>query len=139
MSNTMKKTAISVLTASTVLITACGMNSLDEAQAICMDPSTNVRIDDDFCEEDERNFNGSPWVYFLAGAAIPAVGAAMSPNSFHRTIPPGYKVNYADFPDSGGTFSGRNPNGYQNNSAPTTTKVKKKTTLKKPTLPKKTR
>lgn len=132
----MKKTVIAVLTASAVLITACGSNQQDEAQAICMDPNTNVRVDDDFCEEDEDDFNGSPWVYFLAGAAIPAVGAALLPNTYHRTIPNGYKANFADYPDKGGNFTGRNPNGYQNNSAPTTVKKSTKSSSSKPTLKK---
>lgn len=128
------KATIALIAGSAIVLTACGSNDQD-AQAICMNPQTQERVDDDFCEDDEMDYAGYPWVFFLPNTHIPSTGTRLAPGSYHNSPPKGYRANYNDFPAVGGTFTKPIPEA--KSSKPTTKKPSspayKPPTLSKPT------
>ncbi len=81
-------------------LTGCSSNA--DYAAVCVDPETQERVDDDQCDDDsDYNGGGSGffWYYLGASSRIPAVGQTTS----------------------GGTFSGSSLNGtVQRGGLPTT-------------------
>jgi len=81
-------------------LTGCSSNA--DYAAVCVDPETQERVDDDQCDDDsDYNGGGSGffWYYLGASSRIPAVGQTTS----------------------GGTFSGNSLNGtVQRGGLPTT-------------------
>ncbi|MCK9793659.1 tRNA-dihydrouridine synthase [Isoptericola sp. 4D.3] len=73
-------------------LTGCGSQDADN-RAICVDPETQLRVDDDECDEDDDyHGTGTPaagfyWYYLRSGGRAPAVGAsyATSAGSFDST------------------------------------------------------
>lgn len=69
--------------AATTFVTGCAAQEPDY-QAICVDPSTNVRIDDDQCDDSDepRDYDGSSsgffWFYMASNSSrpLPAVGSS---------------------------------------------------------------
>ncbi|MCA5893640.1 tRNA-dihydrouridine synthase [Isoptericola sp. NEAU-Y5] len=62
-------------------LTGCTSQSADN-RAICVDPETQLRVDDDECDEDDDyHGSGTPssgfyWYYLRSGGRAPAVGAS---------------------------------------------------------------
>lgn len=74
--------------------------------AMCMDPVTKVRIDDDFCETDEQTFAGYPWVWVPEGKQVPAQGDKFTEGNYSLTLPGGTRPDWEDFNVRGGTYTG---------------------------------
>ncbi|AYR03203.1 hypothetical protein SEA_OCTOBIEN14_57 [Gordonia phage Octobien14] len=68
-------------------VTACNSSAPagQDVSAVCIDQHTNMRLDDDECEDDDGI---SGWWYFAAGAAIPAVGHHVAKSSGSYKKPP---------------------------------------------------
>jgi len=70
-------------------LTRCGG---PDNQAICVDPATQVRVDDDECDEDGSDYSSGYhsgryyWYYLRDGTRAPAVGSAYTstPGTFDR-------------------------------------------------------
>lgn len=114
MSNTPRRmrstnVALGVLAvAAATLVTGCAEDTPDY-QAICVDPQTNQRIDDDECDDSDRDYSGSGsgffWFYMATNSSrpLPAVGSSYNPG-------------YGTYNGSGITSSGKS---YARGGAPT--------------------
>jgi uncharacterized membrane protein YgcG len=75
----------------TALVAASLTGCAPEAdnRAICVDPETTERVDDDLCDEDDDDYHGSAtgtggghyWYYVRAGSRAPAVGSSYATTS----------------------------------------------------------
>jgi len=72
-------------------ITAAGLtgcSSSPDYAAICVDPETDERVDDDECDDADDDYSGSSpgsgffWYYLGASSRVPAVGSGVSGGSF---------------------------------------------------------
>jgi hypothetical protein len=93
---------ITAMMAST--LTGCGSESADYA-AVCVDPETQVRVDDDQCDDD-REYNGVGggffWYYLGASSRVPAVGTAATGGTFRGSTLRG-TVQRGGLPSTGGS------------------------------------
>ena len=98
----MRSTSISLGITALMASSLTGCSSSADYAAVCVDPETQERVDDDQCDDDsDYNGGGSGffWYYLGASSRIPAVGQTTS----------------------GGTFSGSSLNGtVQRGGLPTT-------------------
>ncbi len=103
---------VTALTASSL----SGCASQPDYAAICTDPQTQERVDDDQCDPSEEPRDYSPgigpgffWFYLLATSnrRIPAVGQAYSPRagtySGRQLLNSGARVQRGGLPRAGGT------------------------------------
>jgi hypothetical protein len=98
----MRSSSISLGITALMASSLTGCSSSPDYAAVCVDPETQERVDDDQCDDDsDYNGGGSGffWYYLGASSRIPAVGQTTS----------------------GGTFSGSTLNGtVQRGGLPTT-------------------
>ncbi|WP_337191439.1 hypothetical protein [Nocardioides flavescens] len=84
-------------------LTGCA-TSADYA-AVCVDPATEQRVDDDQCDDD-REYDGTSsgffWYYLAASRAIPSVGSPVSGGTFRSSGLSG-TVQRGGLPREGGT------------------------------------
>jgi hypothetical protein len=98
----MRSSSISLGITALMASSLTGCSSSADYAAVCVDPETQERVDDDQCDDDS-DYNGAGagffWYYLAASSRIPAVGQTTS----------------------GGTFSGSSLNGtVQRGGLPTT-------------------
>lgn len=98
----MRSTSISLGITALMASSLTGCSSSADYAAVCVDPETQERVDDDECDDDS-DYNGAGsgffWYYLGASSRIPAVGS----------------------PATGGTWSGSTLNGsVQRGGLPTT-------------------
>ena len=98
----MRSTSISLGITALMASSLTGCSSRADYTAVCVDPETQERVDDDQCDDDS-DYNGAGsgffWYYLGASSRIPAVGS----------------------PATGGTWSGSTLNGsVQRGGLPTT-------------------
>ena len=98
----MRSTSISLGITALMASSLTGCSSSADYAAVCVDPETQERVDDDQCDDDS-DYNGAGsgffWYYLGASSRIPAVGS----------------------PATGGTWSGSTLNGsVQRGGLPTT-------------------
>lgn len=73
------------LVAAASFVSGCAEETPDY-QAICVDPQTNQRLDDDQCDDSDRDYSGSGsgffWFYVGSqyGGRVPGVGQTYSPS-----------------------------------------------------------
>ena len=93
---------ITAMMAST--LTGCASESADYA-AVCVDPETKERVDDDQCDDD-RDYNGVGggffWYYLGARSLVPAVGSTVSGGTFRGSTLNG-TVQRGGLPTTGGS------------------------------------
>lgn len=84
-------------------LTGCS-TSADYA-AVCVDPETQERVDDDQCDDDS-DYNGTGsgffWYYLGASSRVPGVGSPVSGGTFNGSSLSG-NVQRGGLPSSGGT------------------------------------
>lgn len=93
-------------------ITASGLAgcaSSPDYAAVCVDPETDERVDDDECDDADESYSGSPgagffWYYLGASSRVPAVGSGVSGGTF--TTPSSGSLQRGGL-DSGGADSVR--------------------------------
>ena len=102
-----------------VVVTGCGSGQQDnreQAEAICVDPVSNNRVDDDYCDEDDDDYHpGYGYFFFMPGMHIPGMGQSASHGS--RTQPPNTRANFGGFNKTGGSYTKPSP-PKQNSTAP---------------------
>lgn len=65
------------------LLSGCG-SSDPEYDAVCAEPHNLVRIDDDYCDDDNDGYHGGRWYYIPSGRRYPAMGGALGGGAFGR-------------------------------------------------------
>ncbi|HSU01693.1 MAG TPA: hypothetical protein VLK03_04010 [Nocardioides sp.] len=84
-------------------LTGCA-SSADYA-AVCVDPETEERVDDDQCDDDS-DYNGSGsgffWYYLAARSIVPGVGSTVSGGTFRGSTLNG-TVQRGGLPTTGGS------------------------------------
>ncbi|MEV1286544.1 hypothetical protein [Micromonospora sp. NPDC049679] len=93
------------------LTAACSPQRVDgssddgaEYGAVCGDPQTQERLDDDDCDDDSGHQSRGGWYFIPAGRPYPAKGQKVSGGSFTRPSG-GSTVKYGGASPTGGTFA----------------------------------
>lgn len=85
-------------------LTGCATTSADYA-AVCVNPDTNERVDDDQCDDDS-DYNGVGtgffWYYLGASRLVPAIGGRVSGGTFNGSGLSG-TVQRGGLPRTGGS------------------------------------
>jgi hypothetical protein len=85
-------------------LTGCA-SSADYA-AVCVNPDTNERVDDDQCDDDGGSSSGAGtaflWYYLAASRVVPAIGAPVNGGTFSRSGLNG-TVQRGGLPEKGGS------------------------------------
>lgn len=94
-------------------LTACGSDEQTDVDnvAVCVDPNTNQRVEDDRCGDADRNYQGSGigsaflWYYLgtRSGGRYPAVGGPISGGTFNS--PRGATVQRGGASKTGGSIT----------------------------------
>lgn len=115
-----------------LVLVGCG-SAKEEYQAICMDPVTQIRLDDDACDEDDDDgYLGYPWVFLRKGSNIPQIGRQMPKGSYVNSVPKNGRANYNDFPATGGVYSSSNSKPTSKPSTKPSAKSTPKININKP-------
>jgi hypothetical protein len=75
-----RSVALGLTTVVAAALTGCAPAA--DNQAICVDPETERRVDDDLCDEDDDDYRASSgggghyWYYMRSGSRAPAVGSS---------------------------------------------------------------
>lgn len=68
-------------------LTACSEEEAPATHgAICVDPNTEVRVDDSKCDDDDTHYT---WFYYPIGYHAPAVGSSVRGTPYVKTAPAG--------------------------------------------------
>jgi hypothetical protein len=91
------------------VLTGCGSDPEPDHQAVCVDQSTQTRVEDDRCDDDNVRGGGGAgfaWLLFASGRRFPPIGGRIAnyPGSV-RTLPDGHSGAYGGADRNGGTVS----------------------------------
>lgn len=75
-----------------------------EAQRVCVNDVTEIRVEDSVCPDPEQLFDGHSWYYINSNSGAPGVGHKATGGSF--TKPAGAKVTSVSRGGFGGKSSG---------------------------------
>ena len=101
----MRSTSISLGITALMASSLTGCSSSADYAAVCVDPETQERVDDDQCDDDsDYNGGGSGffWYYLGASSRIPAVGQTTSGGTFSGSSLNG-TVQRGGLPSTGGS------------------------------------
>ena len=94
-------------------LTACGGDEAEpDNYAICVDPRTEQRVDDDLCDDDDRRGGGGFAFFYFGGInsgrsyAVPAVGQSYRNSGGTTTRPPGVTQTRGISPSGGSVAKG---------------------------------
>lgn len=85
-----------------------GASAEADNQAICVDPETEERVDDDLCEDDDHGGSHAglyAWYFLSRGSTLPSVGSRYSGGTFDASSLRGTTVR-GGAPRTGGTTVG---------------------------------
>jgi hypothetical protein len=98
------KLGLTALVASS--LTGCGT---DDGQAICVDPQTEVRVDDDDCDGVDEDYDGTGggfyWFYIPSGHSAPGVGSRYNRSVGYYKAPSGTSFSKGGVATKGGSVS----------------------------------
>lgn len=95
--------SVSLVAALSVAMTGCGSSDDDpDYRGVCVDKSTQKRVDDKQCDNNGGGGGRSSFVYFPRGATVPPVGSAVHGGS--AAAPKGASVARGGF--GGGAHGG---------------------------------
>ena len=101
----MRSTSISLGITALMASSLTGCSSSADYAAVCVDPETQERVEDDECDDDsDYNGGGSGffWYYLGASSRIPAVGQTTSGGTFRGSTLNG-SVQRGGLPSTGGS------------------------------------
>ena len=101
----MRSSSISLGITALMASSLTGCSSSADYAAVCVDPETQERVDDDQCDDDsDYNGGGSGffWYYLGASSRIPAVGQTTSGGTFSGSTLNG-SVQRGGLPTTGGS------------------------------------
>lgn len=101
----MRSTSISLGITALMASSLTGCSSSADYAAVCVDPETQQRVDDDECDDD-ADYNGAGsgffWYYLGASSRVPAVGQTASGGTFSGSTLGG-SVQRGGLPTTGGS------------------------------------
>jgi hypothetical protein len=101
----MRSTSISLGITALMASSLTGCSSSADYAAVCVDPETQERVDDDECDDD-RDYNGTGsgffWYYLGASSRVPAIGQTTSGGTFNGSTLNG-RVDRGGLPTTGGS------------------------------------
>jgi hypothetical protein len=101
----MRPTSISLGTTALMASSLTGCSSSADYAAVCVDPETQERVDDDQCDDDS-DYNGGGtgffWYYLGARTLIPAVGQTATGGTYRGSTLNG-TVQRGGLPTTGGS------------------------------------
>lgn len=101
-----KTVALGLTVVAASVLTGC---SSTDGAAICVDPATETRVDDDECDGVDEDYDGTGggffWFYMPHGHSAPAVGSTYNPSSGYYKAPSGKTYTKGGVSTSGGTIS----------------------------------
>ena len=84
----------------------CGAQQ-DDYVAVCVDPNTQQRLDDDACDHNDSDFLTYAAVWYMLSSsshAYPPVGGYVNRSYYRTTLPKGYtRTPHFGLPKAGGT------------------------------------
>lgn len=86
-------------------LVGCAEPQQEEYAAVCVDPVSEVRLDDDACDSGDSEFMSNAIIWYMAfsaGRSIPAVGGHVTKSHFKTTKPKNVKVK--SVPTKGYTY-----------------------------------
>ena len=81
------KVSLSITTGMALVLSGCGSSdeaSDDTYQAVCVDRATNIRMDDNQCDDDGDDRGGYGWYYYPMYHSYPAYGSSVSGGSYAK-------------------------------------------------------
>jgi hypothetical protein len=105
-----RSTLVVVGAATTAVVAAVALMAAGDDpdyQAVCADPQTGVRVDDEQCDDDggSSGLRGFGWYYLGRGSRAVATGAKVTGGSFLAPDPTRFSVRRGGVPRVGGTIS----------------------------------
>jgi len=101
----MRSTGVSLGVTAMMAAGLTGCSSSADYAAVCVDPQTEQRVDDDECDDDS-DYTGSGsgffWYFLAASSRVPAVGGAVSGGTFNGSSLGG-NVQRGGLPVDGGS------------------------------------
>lgn len=106
--------ALAALTLALLTLTGCGKTDAPTYQGVCVDPRTQVRLDDDACSSDHSSGTSSAVMMWLllssrgntySSTYVAPVGSHIDSTSYVRTLPASARLAPAPAPRSGGWFT----------------------------------
>jgi len=94
-----KVTAAGTAAFAALALSGCGEDPKPDHQAVCVDKQTQVRLDEDRCDDEHH---GHGFVYYPIGRSYPAVGQPLS-SGYVSTLPKGHYAQVGGASKSGGT------------------------------------
>ncbi len=101
----MRSTSISLGITALMASSLTGCSSSADYAAVCVDPETQERVDDDQCDDDS-DYNGSGggffWYYLGARSVVPGIGSTVSGGTYRGSTLNG-TVQRGGLPSTGGS------------------------------------
>lgn len=108
----MRLSKLAVAITALVFLGACGSND-DDVSAVCVDPTTGVRVDDSQCGAGDGGLNGFYWFYIASQLNRPSFGTQVVHNTYYTNTatnpyatlrtPPADRPVVKNIPRSGAT------------------------------------
>ncbi|MBA3800468.1 MAG: hypothetical protein H0X18_15515 [Geodermatophilaceae bacterium] len=101
----MRSTGVSLGVTAIMAAGLTGCSSSADYAAVCVDPQTEQRVDDDECDDDSDypgSGSGFFWYFLGASSRVPAVGGAVSGGTFNGSSLGG-NVQRGGLPVNGGS------------------------------------
>ena len=93
------------------VLTGCGSDPEPDYQGVCVNQSTQTRVEDDQCDDDGHRAGGGggigfAWLLFASGRRFPPIGGRMTgyPGAV-RTLPDGHSGTFGGATRTGGTVT----------------------------------
>jgi hypothetical protein len=98
----MRSASISLGITAVMASSLTGCASSADYAAVCVDPDTQERVDDDQCDDDGGGGTGFFWYYLAARSIVPAVGQTATGGTFRGSSLNG-TVQRGGLPTTGGS------------------------------------
>jgi hypothetical protein len=98
----MRSASISLGITAVMASSLTGCASSADYAAVCVDPDTQERVDDDQCDDDGGSGTGFFWYYLAARSIVPAVGQTATGGTFRGSSLNG-TVQRGGLPTTGGS------------------------------------
>jgi len=98
----MRSTSISLGITAVMASSLTGCSTSADYAAVCVDPETRERVDDDQCDDDGGGGTGFFWYYLAARSIVPAVGQTATGGTYRGSTLNG-TVQRGGLPTTGGS------------------------------------
>ncbi|VXB87639.1 hypothetical protein [Nocardioides sp. AX2bis] len=102
----MRSTTVAIGVTAVMASGLTGCSSSADYAAVCVDPETEERVDDESCDDEQDDYNGTGsgffWYYLAASRTVPALGSGVSGGTFNGSSLSG-TVQRGGLPTTGGS------------------------------------